>query len=123
MEQTQQPQAPQPPLKLPRATSAMVLSILSIVLCCTGIGGIILGIVALLQTSKDKNLYQQSPESYDNYGQVKAAKIIAIIGIILSAYIIFSLIQTYIQFGGWEGFMEEVERAMEEGGYNFEDLE
>lgn len=126
MEQTQQPyhsQPPQQPLKLPRATSAIVLSILSIVLCCTGVGGIVLGIVALIQTSKDKNLYQQSPESYDNYGQVKAAKIIAIVGIILSAYIIFSIIQTYIQFGGWEGFMEEVNRVMEEGGYNFDDLD
>jgi len=104
--------------KLPRATSAMVLSILSIVFCCTGVGGIVLGAVALGQTSKDKKLYLESPESYDNYGQVKAARVIAIIGIVLGAWMIFSLIRTYVQYGGWEGFMEEVERIMEEGGYD-----
>lgn len=115
----QQPFGQEPlgqPLKLPRATSALVLSILSIVLCCTGIGGLVLGGVALMQTSKDKKLYQESPGSYDNYGQVQAAKVIAIIGIIISAYIIYSLVSAYIQFGGWEGFMEEIERAMEEAG-------
>jgi|SRR5699024_5926619 len=120
MEYSNLSQQPATPQKLPRATSSLVMSILSIVLCCTGIGGLVLGGVALMQTSKDQKLYKENPELYDNYNQVKAAKIIAIIGLVLSAYLIFSFIQTYVQYGGWEGFMEEVDRVMEESGYDLE---
>lgn len=100
--------------KLPRATSSLVMSILSIVLCCTGIGGIILSVIALIQTATDKKLYQENPELYSNYGQVKTAKIIAIIGLVLSLYLIISLVMALQQYGGWEGFMEEVQRKQEE---------
>ncbi len=120
MEQTDMPQESLLQQKLPRATSSLVMAILSIVLCCTGIGGLVLGGVALMQALKDEKLYKENPEIYDNYSQVKAAKIIAIIGLILSAYLIFSFIQTYVQFGGWEGFMEEVDRIIEEQGYDME---
>lgn len=107
-------------LKLPRATTSLVLSIFSIVLCCTGAGGIILSIVALVLASKDKKLYQQSPTSYVNYGQVKTAQIIAIIGLILSVYFIYSFISGIMQYGGWEGFIEEINRIMEEQGYDMD---
>lgn len=116
------PNDPIPPqnLKLPRATTSLVLSILSIVLCCTGLGGIIMSVVALILTSKDKKLYNNSPESYTNYGQVKAARIVAIIGLVLSVYFVYSFISGIMQYGGWEGFMEEVNRIIEEGGYQME---
>lgn len=100
--------------KLPNATTSLVLSILSIVLCCTAIGGVIFSVIALVLTSKDKKLYLESPETYSNYNQVKTAKIIAIIGLILSAYMIFSFISALYQYGGWEGFMEYVKQTMEE---------
>lgn len=116
------PDQPLPPqdLKLPRATTSLVLSIFSIVMCCTGVGGLILSIVALVLTSKDKKTYQESPTSYINYSQVKAAQIIAIIGLLLSIYMIYSYISVYVQYGGWQGFMEEVKRQMEEQGYDLD---
>ncbi len=70
--------------KLPNATAALILGILSIITCwCYGIVGLILGGVGLMLANKDTKLYQQNPSLYDNYGNVKAGKILSIIGIVL----------------------------------------
>ena len=76
---------------LPNATAVLVLGILSIVgCCCYGILGLILGIVALVLAKKDKQLYLANPELYSNYGNLNTGRILAIIGIILSAlYLLF----------------------------------
>jgi hypothetical protein len=81
---------------LPNSTGVLVLGILSIVLCfCYGIVGLILGIIALILSSKANALYKANPEAYtlSSFNNLKAGKICGIIGLILSAlYIIVVII-------------------------------
>jgi hypothetical protein len=83
---------------VPYSSSVLVLGILSIALCwCYGIVGIVLGIIALVQSSRGNKAYLDSPSSYKegSYKNLKAGKICAIIGLCLSSlyvlYIIFIL--------------------------------
>lgn len=86
--------------KLPNATISIVLGIISFIGCCctSGFGGVILSGIALFLAKKDEKKYQENPESYSNYGQVKTAKIIAIIGLALSLIIV--AIYLYLMFTG-----------------------
>ena len=79
---------------LPNATAVLVLGILSIITCCCyGIIGLALGIIALVLAKKDLALYQENPELYSNFSNLNTGKILAIIGIVLSAiYIIYMVV-------------------------------
>lgn len=82
--------------KLPNATAVLVLGIVSIVACCCyGIPGLITGIIGLVLYKKDNALYQQNPELYSDYNNLKTGRILSIIGIVLSSlyllYIIFAI--------------------------------
>jgi M penetrans paralogue family 26 len=72
---------------LPNATAALVLGILSIVIC---FAGLVLGIIALVLANKDMRLYNSSPESYTigSYNNLKAGRICAIIGVIFQTLLI-----------------------------------
>lgn len=70
--------------QLPNATFALILGISSILLCPTIILGIINGIITLVISKKPKIMLDQNPEGYSNAKAIKAARITAIIGIILS---------------------------------------
>jgi hypothetical protein len=61
--------------KLPNATIAIVLAILSILCCCLpyGLGSLALGGIALYLIQKDTKLYIENPDSYSNYSQLKTA--------------------------------------------------
>jgi hypothetical protein len=87
---------------LPNSTLILVFGILSIITCCCyGVIGLILGIVALVLANKATALYKTAPENYLGFGNVKAGKIMAIIGIILSVmYLIFMI--WLIAAIGWE---------------------
>jgi len=87
---------------LPNSTLILVFGILSIITCwCYGVLGLILGIVALVLANKAIALYKTAPENYLGFGNVKAGKIMAIIGIVLSvAYLIFII--WAISYIGWE---------------------
>ena len=79
---------------LPNATAVLILGILSIITCCCyGIIGLALGIIALVLAKKDLALYQENPELYSNFSNLNTGKILAIIGIVLSAiYIIYMVV-------------------------------
>lgn len=101
--------------KLPNATTSLVLGIVSF-LCCffsSGIGGIILSGIALYLSNRDLKLYAEDPESYNNYKQVKTARIIAIIGLVLAVVTLISVIIFIMSKGGWNAYMEEVRRMVE----------
>jgi hypothetical protein len=73
---------------LPNATIVLVLGILSIITCCCyGIIGVILGIVALVLSKKDKTLYAMHIGAYteSSLKNLNAGRVCAIIGLILSA--------------------------------------
>mgnify|MGYP006902224993 CR=1 FL=1 len=73
--------------QLPNATLALVLGILSIVLC--GIG-IVLGVIGLVVANKDIALFRNNPGQYAiaSYNNVRTGRICSIIGLILSALVI-----------------------------------
>ena len=80
--------------KLPNSTLILVFGILSIVTCCCyGVLGLIFGVIAIVMAKKATALYLENPEIYSGYQNVKTGKILAIIGIILSA--IYLLINIY----------------------------
>lgn len=85
---------------LPYSTTVLVLGILSIVTCfCYGFLGIILGIVALILAKKDLQLYHSAPESFTGYENLKAGRICAIIGLVLSSIFLFIVIIYFVFLG------------------------
>lgn len=71
---------------LPGASTVLTMGILSIVgtLFCCGPFGAIFSIIALVKAKTANQLYQQSPENYTDYSNVKTGKILAYIGLALS---------------------------------------
>jgi hypothetical protein len=104
--------------KLPNATISLVLGIISFIACCfsSGIGGVLLSGIALFLANKDKKLYDANPDDYDNYSQVKTAKIIAIIGLVLGGIILLVFIGAMVAFGGYSGYQEWVTEQMQQAG-------
>lgn len=93
--------------KLPNSTLILVFGILSIVTCCCyGIVGLILGIVTIVLAKKATAIYAENPEMYSGFQNVKTGKILAIIGIVLSA--IYLLINIWaISAFGWETLQDQ----------------
>lgn len=88
--------------KLPNSTLILVFGILSIVTCCCyGIVGLILGIVAVILANGATKIYSENPEAYTGYNNVKTGKILAIIGIVLSALYIVFVVWAITTFG-WD---------------------
>ncbi len=101
--------------KLPNAMISLVLGLLSFIGCCctSGFGGLILSGIALFLAKKDEKTYSENPELYENFGQVKTAKIIAIIGLVLSVIIVAIFI--YMKSTGqYDELMENSMKAIEE---------
>jgi len=78
---------------LPNATATLVLGIVSIVGCfCVGIVGLVCGIIAIVLSNKDRARYNANPTAWTaaSYNNLKAGRICAIIGIILSSlYLVY----------------------------------
>lgn len=90
------------PTALPNATAVLVLGITSIVFCfCYGVVGIVCGIVSLVLYSKDKKLYLLNPQTYTpaSYSNLKAGRVCALIGLIISAIYFVILISIVMFFG------------------------
>lgn len=106
--------------KLPNATTSLILGIISFIACClsSGIGGVILSGIALYLTNKDRKLYFEDPEGYDNYSQVKTSRTIAIIGLVLGLVILITSIAFLAYFGGISGYQEWVKEMVEQAQAN-----
>ncbi len=94
-----QPQFSQQLSPVPYSTAVLVLGILSIVIFwCYGVVGIILAIIALVQAKKGTEAYTLNPGIYSlaSYNNLKAGKICAIIGLVISSltllYVIFWIV-------------------------------
>lgn len=101
--------------KLPNATISLILGILSFIGCCctSGFGGLILSGIALFLAKKDEKAYAQEPEIYSNFNQVKTAKLIAIIGLVLS--VITIILYIYMRSTGqYDEFMENYMKMLED---------
>ena len=101
--------------QLPNSTLILIFGILSIIgCCCYGVLGIIFGIIALVMAKRATEIYNAEPELYTGYQNVKTGKILAIIGLVLSATSLISSIVMLIMYGGVEGIYELQEEMMRE---------
>lgn len=95
-QQTYQAQVNTTAQTLPNATAVLVMGIISIAVCwCYGLVGLTLGIISLVLAGKANALYLENPKAYteSSYKNMKAGKICALIGTILSGlYMIYIII-------------------------------
>jgi Trk-type K+ transport system membrane component len=106
--------------KLPNANTILILSILSVITCCCyGVIGIVLAVVALQKAKKEEQLYLENPAQYLNIGTVNAARIIAFIGITLSAIYLAFTIYLWV-FVGEAGIKDFQDNLMEKIRYQEE---
>lgn len=100
--------------KLPNVTIILVLGIASILLCwCYGILGLILSVVGLILAMNSTKTYKESPEDYTNYGALKTAKLINIIGLVLNILFIL-FIAGFIALIGWDVLESQDPELMQE---------
>ncbi len=88
---------------LPNSAGVLVLGILSIVFCWLyGIPGLILGIIGLVMSNNAKKAYMANPQLYSqsSYNNMKAGRICAIIGTILSSLWFVYFIVLILFFAG-----------------------
>lgn len=101
---------------LPNSTLILVFGILSIITCCCyGVLGLIFGIIAFVMAKKATALYTANPELYSGYQNVKIGKILAIIGIVLSAIYVLVTIYFYATIG-MDGIREMQEEMLRDYG-------
>tara|TARA_R100001369_G_scaffold49261_1_gene75875 strand:- start:29302 stop:29634 length:333 start_codon:yes stop_codon:yes gene_type:complete len=103
--------------EVPNATLILVFGILSLVgCCCYGILGVVFGIITIVISNKAMAIYNANPEMYYGYQNVKIGRILAIIGLVLSAVFLITIILFFIFNGGTEGIMELQKEIMEQQG-------
>ena len=105
---------------LPNATIVLILGILSILTCCCyGVIGLILAIVALVLSKKDRALYALSMGSYTegSFKNLNAGRVCAIIGLILNIiYLLFCIV--FIAMFGFAALSDQ--EAMKEALQNLQ---
>lgn len=72
-----------------------ILSIVGTLFCC-GPFGAIFSIIGLVKAKTANQLYQQNPENYTDYSNVKTGKILSYIGLALA---LIYLVLTILYFG------------------------
>ncbi len=108
--------------KLPNVTIALVLGIISF-LCCfcsSGLGGVLMSGIALFLTNKDAKTYAANPENYNNFSQLKTAKIIAIIGLVIALCSLAFAVYQIVSAGGWEAYTQQQLQILEDMGIELE---
>jgi len=101
--------------KLPNANAVLILGILSIPTCCCYGLGLILGIVALVLAKKDMAAYRAQPSLYTNYSNLNTGRILAIIGVALSAIYLVMVIYMLATVG-MDGMQEMQNEWMRQYG-------
>lgn len=107
--------------KLPNATAALVLGIISLVtMCFYGIPGLITGIIGFVLAKKDRAMYLSNPSKWDegSYKNSNAGYICSIIGMSISAlfllFLIFYLIfvvSVVSSVAGNEAWLDAIENS------------
>jgi len=95
--------------QLPNSTLVLVMGILSIIgCCCYAVPGIIFGIIAIIVGNNAMKVYNEAPENYSEIGNVKAGRIMGIIGLILSVLFIAYVVWAFTTLGlTWEELQNE----------------
>lgn len=105
------PVAPVTKLPIPGAQGILLLGIFSLVttFCCGGIGivGLVLGIIAVVMSTKAIETYERNPKAYteSSYKNVNAGRICGIIGIVINGVlIVFGIIYLILVGAGLTTF-------------------
>lgn len=79
---------------LPNASTVLAMGIISIVstLTCCGPLGIVFSLIALEKAKKARRLYEQHPEQYTDYNNVKTGRVLAYVGLTLAVIFLLFLI-------------------------------
>ncbi len=101
--------------KLPNGTLIIVLGILGYLCCCFAGLGIVPSGIAFYLAQKSEKLYAANPELYENIGQIKTGKIVALIAMILSALVLIRWIYV-LSTNDWDAIMEQSKEMMEQWG-------
>ena len=101
--------------KLPNGVASILLSILGILCCCILGSGILAAGIGFYLANKSEKLYQSNPEGYSNYGQIKTAKIIAIVAIVLNILMIIRFVYV-LSTVGWDEMMEQSREIQRQWG-------
>ena len=89
-------------MPIPNSAAVLVLGILSIVFCfCYGFIGLVLGIIAIVLAGKANAIYNANPSNFtiSSFNNLKAGKICAIIGTILSALMLVYVVVVFFIVG------------------------
>lgn len=101
--------------KLPNVTLGLVLAIASFLCCCfAGLPGTLVAAIAYFVLRSDEKKYLENPELYSNYSQLKTARIIAIIGMVIGVLYFLLTMYNIQQMGGWEAYLEKVQEMSEQ---------
>lgn len=85
---------------LPNSTATLVLGILSILTCWLyGLPGVAMAIIALVISKKPMADFKESPDEFEGGGNLKAGRVMAIIGLSLSGLYLFALIIAFAILG------------------------
>jgi hypothetical protein len=98
-------------------TVVYILSIFGFLCCCIPIIGIIPSAIAFFIANGKVKEWKENPENYENGNAMNTAKIIALVVLIINALYLAWSIYSIFAIGGWEAYMEETRRRMEEMGY------
>jgi len=99
--------------KLPNTTTSMVLGIISIVCCCTTIIGVVCSIIGLVLSKNDMKLYQANPNQYTGIENANTARILNIIGLVLSIFNLAYSIYQIMAIGGWDAYMQYIQQTIQ----------
>jgi hypothetical protein len=97
--------------KLPNAQTVLILGIVSIVgtCCCTGLVGIICGLIGLNKYKSDKLLYDANPTEYSDFNNLNTGRILCIIGLALGVIqLLWSIF--LLATGGVDRYMQQYEQ-------------
>lgn len=102
--------------KLPNAQTVLILGIISVVgtCCCTGLIGIICGLIGLSKYNKDKLLYDAAPQVYTDFNNLNTGRILCIIGLALGSLQVLYMVYILATVG-WDGYMEQMQEISKMG--------
>lgn len=102
--------------KLPNAQTVLILGIISVVgtCCCTGLIGIICGLIGLSKYNKDKLLYDAAPQTYTDFNNLNTGRILCIIGLALGSLQVLYMVYILATVG-WDGYMEQMQEISKMG--------
>ncbi|MFC4635664.1 CCC motif membrane protein [Dokdonia ponticola] len=101
--------------KLPNGVLAIILSIVSLLCCCIGGIGFIPAGIAYFLANKSEKMGLENPDQYDNHSQIKTAKILALVALIINIlYLIWTVYR--IATVGWDEIMEQSRQMQEQLG-------